>query len=112
MHTVTKRQQWVGRILSGIPVLFLLMDGVGKLVAPPQVVEGTQQLGYPTSAILPMGVLVLIGARDPATKPQDGELIASSIADAQKRVLDAAHISNIEQPEAFTSVVLEFLSQP
>jgi 3-oxoadipate enol-lactonase len=57
-------------------------------------------------------VLVIIGARDPATKPEDGELIASSIADARKRVLDAAHISNIEQPEAFTSAVLDFLSQP
>ena len=61
MHTVTKTQQWVGRILSGIPVLFLLMDGVGKLVAPPQVLEGTQQLGYPVSTLLPMGVLVLTG---------------------------------------------------
>jgi 3-oxoadipate enol-lactonase len=57
-------------------------------------------------------VLVIIGARDPATKPEDGELIASSIANAQKRVLDAAHISNIEQPEAFTSAVADFLSQP
>jgi len=61
MHTVTKRQQWVGRILSGIPVLFLLLDGVGKLVAPPQVLEATQQLGYPASTVLPLGVLVLAG---------------------------------------------------
>ncbi|WP_230532953.1 3-oxoadipate enol-lactonase [Microvirga roseola] len=57
-------------------------------------------------------VLVIIGARDPATKPADGELIASSIAGAQKLTLDAAHISNIEQPDAFASAVLDFLSQP
>jgi 3-oxoadipate enol-lactonase len=57
-------------------------------------------------------VLVIIGARDPATKPADGELIASSIPDAQTVTLDAAHISNVEQPEAFASAVLDFLSQP
>jgi hypothetical protein len=27
-------------------------------------------------------------------------------------VLDAAHISNIEQPAAYTSAVLDFLSRP
>ena len=56
-------------------------------------------------------VLVIIGARDPATKPADGELIASSIENAQRLTLDTAHISNIEQPEAFASAVLDFLSQ-
>jgi len=61
MNTVTKRQLWVGRILSGIPVLFLLMDGVGKLVAPPPVLEGTQQLGYAVSVLPTLGVLVLTG---------------------------------------------------
>jgi DoxX-like family len=61
MHTVTKRQLWVGRILSGIPVLFLLMDGVGKLVAPPPVLEGTAQLGWPVGVLGTLGVLVLAG---------------------------------------------------
>jgi hypothetical protein len=61
MHAVTKRQLWVGRILSGIPVLFLLMDGVGKLVQPPQVLEGTAQLGWPVSVLPTLGVLVLAG---------------------------------------------------
>ncbi|MBF5041643.1 DoxX family protein [Aggregicoccus sp. 17bor-14] len=62
MYTVTKAQRWTGRILSGLVVLFMLADGVGKLVRPPQVVEGTLQLGYPESAILPIGVLALVGA--------------------------------------------------
>lgn len=55
-------------------------------------------------------VLVIIGSRDPATKPSDGELIASSIRNAKTVFLDAAHISNIEQPVAFTSTVMNFLS--
>jgi hypothetical protein len=62
MYTVTKAQRWTGRIFSGLVVLFMLMDGVGKLVKPVQVVEGTLQLGYPESAILPIGVLALLGA--------------------------------------------------
>jgi 3-oxoadipate enol-lactonase len=55
-------------------------------------------------------VLVVIGSRDPATTPADGALIAASIRHAKTVVLDAAHISNIEQPAAFASTVLDFLS--
>ncbi len=55
-------------------------------------------------------VLVIIGSHDPATKPADGELIASSIRDAKTVVFDAAHISNIERPAAFTSTVMDFLA--
>ncbi|MGY6569257.1 MAG: 3-oxoadipate enol-lactonase [Salinarimonas sp.] len=53
--------------------------------------------------------LVVIGARDPATTPADGELIARTIPGAQAVTLEAAHLSNIEQPEAFTRAVLDFL---
>jgi 3-oxoadipate enol-lactonase len=55
-------------------------------------------------------VLVIIGSRDPATTPADGELIASSIQNAETVVFDAAHISNIEHPAAFASTVMDFLS--
>lgn len=61
MQAVSKSQLWTGRVLSGIAVLFLLMDGVSKLAKPAPVVEGTLQLGYPESAILTIGVLVLVG---------------------------------------------------
>jgi 3-oxoadipate enol-lactonase len=54
--------------------------------------------------------LVIIGAKDPATKPVDGELICSAIQGSEKLYLDAAHISNVEQPEAFTRAVSEFLA--
>ena len=55
-------------------------------------------------------VLVVIGSRDPATKPADGELIVSAIRDARAQIINAAHISNIEQPEAFAAAVNEFLT--
>ena len=53
--------------------------------------------------------LVLIGAKDPATTLADGALIHDAIAGSVTVTLDAAHISNIEQPAAFTRTVLDFL---
>ena len=54
-------------------------------------------------------VLVIIGAKDPATTPEAGELIHAAIPGSRARTLDAAHISAVEQPEAFTAAVAEFL---
>jgi 3-oxoadipate enol-lactonase len=54
--------------------------------------------------------LVLIGANDPATTPEAGRLIHAAIRGSATAVLDAAHISNVEQPDAFTSTVLDFLA--
>ncbi len=54
-------------------------------------------------------VLVIIGAVDPATPPAAGRLIAEAIHGAQIVALDAAHLSNLEQPAAFTTAVLDFL---
>ena len=56
---VPKGRRWVGRIMSGLAALFLLMDCVGKFLRPAAVVEGTVQLGYPESVILPLGIVLL-----------------------------------------------------
>lgn len=56
---VSKARLWAGRIISAIPALFLLMDGVMKLFKPAVVVETTVKLGYPESAILGMGIVLL-----------------------------------------------------
>ena len=61
MKTISTTQRWAGRILSGIAVLFLLMDGVMKVVREPHAVAGTLELGYPDSAVVLLGVLVLVG---------------------------------------------------
>lgn len=53
--------------------------------------------------------LVIGGTRDPATPPANAELIASSIPDARLKLLEAAHLSNIEQADEFTATLLEFL---
>jgi hypothetical protein len=49
-----------GAILSGLTILFLGFDALGKLIAVPQVIEGTTALGYPLSTLLPIGVIELV----------------------------------------------------
>jgi hypothetical protein len=57
---ISSKRLWASRIMSGLPVLFLLVDGGMKLFKPAVVVEATKQLGYPESAIVGIGVVLLI----------------------------------------------------
>ena len=59
--TPSKGTLWAGRIMSALPALFLLLDGVMKLVKPAPVVEATVKLGYPERVIVPLGVVLLAG---------------------------------------------------
>jgi DoxX-like family len=56
---LSKGRLWTGRIMSGLPALFLLIDAVGKLLRPAPVVETTVQLGYPESGLLGLGIVLL-----------------------------------------------------
>ena len=56
----SKGQLWAGYIISAVPVLFLLMDGIMKLFKPSFVVEPTLKLGYSESTIVPLGVVLVI----------------------------------------------------
>ena len=58
--SISKKSLWAGRIVGGLPALFLLVDALMKLVKPAPVVEATVKLGYSESAILPLGVVLLI----------------------------------------------------
>ena len=60
MAEVSKTNLWVGRIVSYLPALFLLVDGVMKLVKPAVVVDATVNLGYPESTIVPIGVVLIV----------------------------------------------------
>jgi 3-oxoadipate enol-lactonase len=53
--------------------------------------------------------LVIVGAQDAATPPEAGETIAQQIPGAKVASVDAAHIANVEQPQAYTKTVLDFL---
>ena len=51
---------WVGRVLAGLVVAFLLLDALGKLLALAPVVEGTRQLGFGVGVIRPLGLLLAV----------------------------------------------------
>jgi hypothetical protein len=53
-------QRYAGWILSGLAVLFLVLDAALKVFRVPAAVEGTVQLGYPDSVIFPLGVLQVV----------------------------------------------------
>ena len=57
---VSKGKLWGGRIMSWLPALFLLVDGVMKLFKPAVVVEATVKLGYPENTILPLGIVLTV----------------------------------------------------
>lgn len=50
---------WTGRIITALIALFLLFDCAVKLMKSPQAVQGTIQLGYPESKIVPIGLVLL-----------------------------------------------------
>ena len=51
---------WAGRILSGLLVLFFVLDGVMKLFKPAEVVRvSVVELGYPEGTIVGIGVVLL-----------------------------------------------------
>jgi hypothetical protein len=56
---ISQGRLWAGRVISALPILFLLMDGVMKLVRPQIVVETTVLLGYRENVILPLGIVLL-----------------------------------------------------
>lgn len=58
--SVSTRQLWIGRVLSGIAVLFLLFDSVIKLIVIQPVVDSFEHLGYPVSLSRGIGTLELL----------------------------------------------------
>jgi hypothetical protein len=50
--------KWAGRILSGLPVAFLIFDAAMKFVLRPEVVEASARLGWPTAVNPYLGVVL------------------------------------------------------
>ncbi|GLS99406.1 3-oxoadipate enol-lactonase [Sphingobium jiangsuense] len=63
-----------------------------------------------TVALIDRPTLVIGGALDPATPPPHSEALAQGIEGAALLMLDAAHLSNVERPDAFARAVLDFLT--
>jgi 3-oxoadipate enol-lactonase len=64
-------------------------------------------------ALLPLiaaPTLIIGGTVDPATPPEHSHQLAAGIAGARLVMLEAAHLSNIEQPDEFTAALGDFLA--
>ena len=58
---ISNKALWAGRILSGLVVAFLLLDGAIKLIPLDIVVQTSQELGIPVHLARTLGVLTLAG---------------------------------------------------
>lgn len=61
-------------------------------------------------ASIQVPVFIIAGQQDPVTTVQDGQYMLDRIRNAQLFEINASHISNIEQPEAFNQAVLNFIA--
>ncbi|WP_284620159.1 DoxX family protein [Aquabacterium humicola] len=52
----------IGIGLSALATLFFLLDAAGKLFRLAPVMQGTVDIGWPATAVVPLGLLLLIGA--------------------------------------------------
>jgi pimeloyl-ACP methyl ester carboxylesterase len=86
-----------GNELSGI---------VGDLMAMAERADSTPLLG---KIVCPAHIIV--GELDQATPPSDAKLMAARIPGARLTVISkAAHLTNLEQPDAFNRIVRDFAS--
>ena len=89
---------WARKLLTETPAA-----GYAGCCAAIQTMDLLAELGSITAP-----ALVIAGARDPATPPEHAERIAAGIAGARLEIVpDAAHLANIERPEAVTGLLLE-----
>jgi 3-oxoadipate enol-lactonase len=64
-----------------------------------------------TVAQISVRTLVIAGAHDAVTTPADARFLVDRIHAAQYVELNAAHLSNIEDADAFTAALIDFLTQ-
>jgi 3-oxoadipate enol-lactonase len=77
--------------------------GACEAIATMQVADDLERIVAPT--------LVIAGADDPATPPEQAERIAARIAGARVAVVaGAAHPASVEQPEAVTKLIVDHLT--
>lgn len=51
---------WTGWVISGLVILFMIFDGVAKIMQIAPVLEATQRLGIPPHTVVGIGLVLLI----------------------------------------------------
>jgi 3-oxoadipate enol-lactonase len=95
-----------------------IYDSVHRMIAQapvPGVVGALEAMierpdSTPTLATINVPVLIVTGDQDVATPPREARAMHAAIPGSRLEVIhDAGHLSNLERPAAFTTVVREFL---
>ncbi len=58
--TISKPLLWAGRVMSGLLVVFMLMDSLIKLILIQPVIDAMTQMGLPVAMARPIGVIELV----------------------------------------------------
>ncbi|HUJ39663.1 MAG TPA: DoxX family protein [Candidatus Acidoferrales bacterium] len=56
----SKGSLWTGRVISGLVVLFLLFDGVTKVIREPHVMEASARIGFSGQSVVAIGAVLLV----------------------------------------------------
>jgi pimeloyl-ACP methyl ester carboxylesterase len=92
----------VHRLIAQEPVEGIV-GGLEAMIARPD--------SGPTCATIDVPTLIIVGEEDVATPPAESQALHAAIAGSRLEVLQqAGHLSNLERPAAFNTVVSEFLA--
>jgi hypothetical protein len=56
----SRKMIWAGRVLTVLTALFMLLDGVMKVVKPPQVLQANVRLAYPVPTLSGIGIVLIV----------------------------------------------------
>ena len=59
-NQISKKSLWAGRVITGLVVLFLVFDGVTKVMKVAAVMEASARLGFPANLIVAIGITLLV----------------------------------------------------
>ncbi|WP_224240196.1 DoxX family protein [Hyalangium gracile] len=57
--TGSRKARWTGRLMSGLAILFLAFDSLGKVLQLAPFVQGTTELGFSAGAVFWLGLIQL-----------------------------------------------------
>jgi 3-oxoadipate enol-lactonase len=99
-------RQRAPQVIARMKEMFLATNPVGYVAS----CEAVRDMDFrSTNPRITAPTLVIVGKQDPTTPPSVGEVIVQQIRGAKLAALDAAHISNIEQPKLYAETVINFL---
>lgn len=92
--------------IAPVRAMLLATDPIGYAGACAAIRDMDQR---PIAPLIKAPTLVIGGDHDPATPPATAVWLTEAISGARLTMLEAAHLSNIEQAERFTATLIDFL---